>query len=384
MNPGSAPTPARWLQIKSLFFECLEVPAAERLDFLTSQSGEDASLHALVFEMLDRHNQELIGFGDAPFQTPMPDRIGPYQVVSLVATSLTSLVLKAKRDDAQFDQTVAIKLLQPFAASPLALLRLESERKILATLNHPSICRLLDSGQLPTGHHYLILEWIEGISFLEHARNYDLRAKLLLFREICLIIEAAHRLLIVHRDLKPAHILMSAEGNLKILDFGIAKLLPSLQASDSKLTQQGQSPLTPAYASPEQWRGEPATASIDVFSLGILLGELLTGKHPFGASPALPHEWAARITSGELPSFESIPNRLQAIASMALKTDALMRYSTVESFRRDIENFLDDKPLLAKSNSRLHDVFSFFRRNRKYLLPATLTLAFAAFEVHQY
>jgi serine/threonine protein kinase len=191
----------------------------------------------------------------------------------------------------------------------------------------------------------LILEWIEGTSFLDHARSLDLRSKLLLFCDICSVIEAAHRLLVVHRDLKPAHILITPQGNLKILDFGIAKLIQSTNSTDSQLTQYGQAPLTPAYASAEQWRGDPATPSFDVFSLGVLFAELLTGNHPFGASPALPHEWASRIAAGQPVGLTGLKADLRAIAAMAIEQNPSQRYLSVEAFRRDIENYLDHKPL---------------------------------------
>ncbi len=376
--------PARWLQIKSLFFDALDQPTGERAAFLSLQTVDDPDLHQVVSQMLLQHSREVEGFEPNPPQPAYPSRFGPYKVTGLVASTLTTLVLKAVRDDGLFDQTVAIKLIHPSAVSPTTLLRLESERRILATLNHPNICRLLDSGQLPTGQHYLILEWIEGTSFLDHARSLDRRSKLLLFRNICLVIETAHRLLVVHRDLKPAHILITPQGNLKILDFGIAKLIQSATSSDSQLTQYGQTPLTPAYASAEQWRGDPATPGFDVFSLGILFAELLTGNHPFGPSPALPHEWAARIAAGQPEGLTGLNADLRAIAAMAIQHDVGHRYSSVEAFRRDIENYLDRKPLLARPNHRLHDAFLWLRRNNRFLIPAGLVLAFTAFEAQQY
>jgi serine/threonine-protein kinase len=376
--------PARWLQIKSLFFDALDQPTGERAAFLSAQTVDDPELHQVVSQMLLQHLREVEGFEPDPAQPTYPARFGPYKVTALVASTLTTLVLKAIRDDGLFDQTVAIKLIHPSSVSPVTLLRLESERRILATLNHPSICRLLDSGQLPTGQHYLILEWIEGTSFLDHARSLDLRSKLLLFCDICSVIEAAHRLLVVHRDLKPAHILITPQGNLKILDFGIAKLIQSTNSTDSQLTQYGQAPLTPAYASAEQWRGDPATPSFDVFSLGVLFAELLTGNHPFGASPALPHEWASRIAAGQPVGLTGLKADLRAIAAMAIEQNPSQRYLSVEAFRRDIENYLDHKPLLARPDSHLHDLWLWLVRNKTYLIPVSIILAFALFEAQQY
>ena len=188
----------------------------------------------------------------------------------------------------------------------------------------------------------------------------------------------------VHRDLKPAHILITPQGNLKILDFGIAKLIQSTNSGDSQLTQYGQSPLTPAYASAEQWRGDPATPSFDVFSLGVLFAELLTGNHPFGPSPALPHEWASRIAAGNPVGLAGLKADLRAIVAMALERNASQRYLSVEAFRRDIENYLDHKPLLARPDSSLHDLWLWLIRNKTYLIPASIVLAFTFFEAQQY
>ncbi len=383
MTPAPNLPAEKWPQIKALFFAALDQPTGERASFLNRQTEQDLELREIVATMLDAHQREVSGFELEPTGELYPNRFGPYRVTSLVATTLSTLVLRAERDDGQFEQTVAIKLIQPSAVSPQILYRLETERQILATLNNPAICRLLDSGQLSTGQHYLILEWIEGVPFLEHAKLLDQRAKLLLFREICLVIESAHHLLIVHRDLKPAHILVTPQGNLKILDFGIAKLLQSNSHIDSLATQPGHSPLTPAYASPEQWRGDPATPSFDIFSLGILFAELLTGQHPFGTSPALPHEWASRIHAGQPQGLRLIKGDLQAIARKALEVNPSHRYATVESFRNDIENYLDSRPLLARPNSLLHDSALWIRRNRRYLIPLTILAAFTLFELQQ-
>lgn len=381
MMPDTPLTPSRWLQIKALFDACQDLPLAQRSAYL---AGVEPDLRLLVEAMLTWDETIVQGFDDAPPPATLPDRIGPYQVINFIASSHTSVVLKAIRQDGQFDQTVAIKLLQPIAATPTALLRLQSERRILATLNHPSICRLLDSGQLPSGQHYLVLEWIEGTPFLEHAKDFSLRSRLELFLDICRVVEAAHRLLVIHRDLKPAHILVTADGLLKILDFGIAKLLPALNAEDSRLTQSGESPLTPAYAAPEQWRGEPASAAMDVFSLGILLSEFLTGQHPFGPSPALPHEWANRITTGQPQVSRTLPTSLGALAAKAVAPRTQDRYSSVEALRLDIENYLTGRPVSARPANPLISMGLWMRRNRKYVIAAALLIALAGREVQQY
>jgi len=361
----------RWKSVKALFFEALDQPTGERDSFLIRESLNDPELRELLLEMLAQHDRSVEGFEGDSVRPQFPNRIGPYKSSHLVASTLTTIVVRADRDDGQFAQPVAIKLIHPSAVSRENLLRMESEHRILASLNHPAICRLLDSGQLSTGQHYLILEWIDGVSFLEHAAPLNLRAKLLLFQQICIVIEAAHRLLIVHRDLKPAHILVTPEGNLKVLDFGIAKLL-----EDSEATQYGKTQLTPAYACPEQWSGQPVTPGFDVFSLGVLFYELVSGRHPLGAAVAQPHEW-------EKLQLKLADRRLTSIAVQATHTDPVRRYPSVEALRRDIENYLDNKPLSAADSTLFGDCALCIKRHRAFLIPLALCVLFAAYEFFQ-
>jgi serine/threonine protein kinase len=371
---------AAWARVKEIFLSTLDQPEGEQTAFVLARTEENTVERHTVLEMLHQHQRQVPGLEEDPATPALPQVIGPYQVTQRLASTATATVLLGERNDGKFTQKVVIKVLEGAAWSEQSRQRLLNERTALAELQHPSICRLLDVGELAGRQPYLVLEWIAGQPLLDYARQRTLEEKLLLFREACLGVEAAHRRFIVHRDLKPAHLLVTESGQLKILDFGIAKLLPESGVRQSVETQYGQSPLTPAYASPEQWRGEAATAGFDVFSLGVVLFELLTGRHPFGPSPALPHEWAARILEGEpamLSEFEgSLRGDLSAIAIKSVAKVAGDRYATVEDFRRDIEAFLERRPVSARGNDWRYASGLWFRRNRKFLLPLGLSLFF--------
>lgn len=344
--------PARWQKVKQVFWDALDQPTGEREQWLQERTDCDTGLRAMVLSMLGTH-----GIEDAEqFAPPLPERVGPYRIEGLVARRATSLVLRGERDDGTFAQKVAIKVLLLPAMDAVAQRRFAAERRVLGTLRHPNLCRILDAGELEAGPPYLVLEWIEGKPLLEYCRGLTLRRKLRMFCRLCEAIEAAHAQLVIHRDLKPEHVLVTDEGELKVLDFGIAKLLHTAEAHVDG-TLPGATPLTPAYASPEQWREEPASPLMDVFSLGVIFFEMLAGRHPYGDVPAKAHEWAERITRGQaLELRQAAPgmNRdLDAIAAKALAAGD-RRYGSVREFRQDVEAFLAQRPVEARGGLRLY------------------------------
>src|SRR5437868_3945156 len=233
--------------------------------------------------------------------------IGPYRILRRIGQGGMGAVYLAQRDDAEFKQQVAIKLVKRGMDTEFVLRRFRNERQILAALNHPNIARLLDGGTTSDGRPYFVMEYIEGKPITEYADEQRLSTaeRLQLFQEVCAAIHYAHQNLVIHRDIKPSNILVTAEGTPKLLDFGIAKLLnPDLAAQTLEATAVAIRLMTPEYASPEQVKGEAITTASDVYSLGVLLYELLTGHRPYRLNSHAPHE-VARVVCEEEPRLPS-------------------------------------------------------------------------------
>ncbi|HYH46558.1 MAG TPA: serine/threonine-protein kinase, partial [Thermoanaerobaculia bacterium] len=303
----------RWSEVKSLLAEALEVPPDERPAFFARLNAEPA-LVAEVEELLAL-GPRADGFIDEPlfsFGQPAPalqagSRLGPWRLLRPLGQGGMGTVYLAERADGAFELTVAVKLLKIGLDSAELISRFEAERHILARLIHPNIARLLDGGTSDDGRPYLVMEHVEGEPIDQYCDRHRLptRARLELFRDVCSAVQLAHQNLVVHRDLKPANILVTAEGTVKLLDFGIAKLLAphpadAEAATAPTLAQLGGAPLTPRYASPEQVRGEPITTASDVYSLGVVLYELLTGHRPYRFETLSPAE-VERVVCGERP-----------------------------------------------------------------------------------
>src|SRR5580700_9910919 len=283
-------TPEQWAEVKRVFMGAAELELEARQDYLRRECP-DQDLRREVTSLLNYSSRE-IPSADAAIasaaaalaQEPDPDerligtRLGPYRVEAIAGHGGMGAVYRASRDDAEFRQQVAIKLVRVAAETPDTLRRFRQERQILARLSHPNIARLLDGGSTPEGVPYLVMEFIEGEPVTAWCDRNALAVgdRLRLFLLVCEGVEFAHRNLVVHRDLKPANILVTKDGTPKLLDFGIAKLLdPDAGNEASTLTGLV---MTPEYASPERVRGEPASTAADVYSLGLILYELLTGK----------------------------------------------------------------------------------------------------------
>jgi eukaryotic-like serine/threonine-protein kinase len=405
----------RWHSVERIFDETLELPERDRAAFLAQACDGDQTLQREVESLLAAHykaNGFLVASAakcaSATNTTTVTaqQRIGPYQLLCEIAQGGMGTVWLAARADDQYQQQVAIKLLKAESSAPHIAERLRYERQILADLNHPNIARLLDGGTTESGQPYIVMEYIAGMPIDEYCRAHQLTLceRLQLFRQVCAAVEYAHQHLIIHRDLKPANILVTADGTPKLLDFGIAKLL---QADPKQIaqTRTGQTPMTPAYASPEQVRNEKLTTTSDVYALGVVLYELLTGRSPYQLKNNTFSEMMRAICEQEptRPSFVTkseaasqksegkkkrgqlstsdfrlltslLKGDLDSIVLMALRKEPTARYSSVEQFSADIRRYLDGLPTLARKGTFAYRAVKYVRRYKVPVAAATLIL----------
>ena len=337
-------------------------------------------------------------------------RFGPYQIVREIGRGGMGAVYLAARADDQFKQRVALKILRGAFNPHDVLRRFKHERQILATLSHPNICTLLDGGSTPSGEPYLVMDYIEGISIDRYCdRNgLSIRQRIELFRQVCSAVQYVHQNLIVHRDLKPGNILVTPDGVAKLLDFGIAKILkPELIMTVLDATATGTHVMTPAYASPEQVRGEPITTASDVYSLGVILYELLTGRRPYRLKSGSAHELPRAILEDEpekpstaitrvdksplekpvtveelsrqratLPDklYRRLKGDIDNILLKALRKEPQRRYSSVELFSEDLRRHLESLPVSAHQDSFSYRAAKFFQRHKVPVIAAAIAL----------
>jgi len=394
-----------WTRVEELFNCALQKPESERDAWLASQTGLDPLLQTEVQSLLDadRRHEELnaqapahrcdsVAGVDAGGEfLERGQRFGPYQTERLLGRGGMGAVYLARRADGQFDQTVALKVMAAYLAGEEFVNRFRNERQLLATLTHPNITRLLDGGVAAGGDPYLVMEYIEGQPLDEYCdhRRLPVEARIRLFLQVCEAVEFAHRNLIVHGDLKPANILVTAEGTVKLLDFGTAKVL---RYPGGKVTQFAL--MTPRYASPEQLRGDLINTQSDLFSLGVILYELLTGTWPFG-DPKSPADGMDRVLRGRGPNTpprvvtvaaaenRSVsPDRLRhhltgdlsTILLKMLDTDPGQRYGSVREAKEDLELFRQGRPVRARPHSAWYVTRKFVRRNRLAVFAAGLSV----------
>ncbi len=404
----------RWEQIKSIFSTALDLVGDERNTFLDEACGDDSLLRREVEELLDMDGEgrSLLLEGrlvaDEKVALPNPNsllgtRIGPYRVKEFIGQGGMGAVYLAERDD-DFTQKVALKLIRPGFDSAEAVARFRVERQILAHLQHPGIARLLDGGMTADGQPYLVMEYVAGtpITTFCDTNRYPIGQRLRLFRMVCAAVQFAHRNLIVHRDLKPSNILVTQSGEVKLLDFGIAKLLdPAASDVPVQRTQTEMRMLTPEYAAPEQVRGEPVTTATDVYALGVLLYELLTGHLPYRLrkrrqaemeriiceeAPARPSTAIGEIeeivqpdgtTETLTPERVSTARATQAarlrralrgdldnVVMMALRKEPARRYASADQMAMDLGRYLDGHPVIARKDTFSYRASKFVRRNR--------------------
>ncbi len=279
-----------WRRARLLFHQAVELPAAARAEWVRERTAGETTLQGLLLALLEAHEQSggvatggAFGALEEEPALACGTRLGPWRVEREVGRGGMGAVYLACRDDGRFEQRVAIKVLRRGLDADELVLRFETERRILASLAHPHIARLFDGGSTPGGRPYFVMEYIDGQPLGQYAetQRLSLEARLRLFLGLASAVDYAHRSLVVHRDLKPANILVGADGVPKLLDFGIAKLLDPNAPGGA--TAVGLRPMTPDYASPEQRAGGVVTTATDVYALGLVLFELLTGHNPQSA-----------------------------------------------------------------------------------------------------
>ena len=375
--------------IDEIFSAALALSGDERRAYLFERCGDDDAMRSEVEQLLgaadsddeldalmsgarDRLMRSVFD-GDADIEDLTGQRINHWQLEQQIARGGLATVYKAQRIDGEFQQTAAFKVLRRGLDTDDLIARFRAERQILSTLKHPAIAQILDGGALDDGRPYLVLEFVDGVSITEYcaAGNLGVRDKVILVIEVLRALHHAHQHLVVHRDVKPSNILVSADGNVSLLDFGIAKLLdPESMPGASALTRTGVSLLTPGYGSPEQHAGETVTTASDVYQVGLVLYELLTGQRPFEdlahrQTRTLPAP--SRSLQGK-PGFRAVQGDLDAIVGKATHSDRTQRYSSANEMVVDLRRFLDGLPVVAQPDSVAYRLKKLLRRN-PWLLP---------------
>ena len=380
---GRSPTD-RFRRVDAIFDAVLDLPTSEQAAFIDQECGGDEALRAEVLELV-RAYHHADSFLESPAARiaaplleaaaaiggPVPDRVGPFRVVREIGRGGMGQVFLGERADGQFDQRVAIKLIQQ--GSHGLLRRFVDERRILALLEHPGIARLVDGGITDGGLPYFAMELIEGEPIDRYCDAHDLTLdqRLELFAGVCDAVAYAHQRLVIHRDLKPSNILVTANGQVKLLDFGIAKLLGGPEREG--LTRTGFLVMTPEFAAPEQVRGAPVGTTTDVYSLGVLLYLLLTGGRPYdlrGKSPAeierivcvdVPPKPSSQVPA---PFGRRLRGDLDLIVMTALQKEQRRRYQSPAALAEDLRRFRDGRPILARPDSARYRFRKFVSRNR--------------------
>ncbi len=367
------PAPSeRFRRLKTLFAEALERPPEERAAFVDEASGADVAFAAELRGLLEAHTkdegflEEIVADG-ARGVVPagggtLRGRFGVYEILEELGSGGMGTVFLARRADAEYEAKVAVKIVRPGLFSTETLRRFRAERQALARLAHPGIARLLDGGTTGEGIPYLVMEHVEGqpIDVYADAHGLDREARILLFRSVCAAVQYAHARLIVHRDIKPANILVTREGEPKLLDFGIAKFLGE---EDPGLTRAGERVLTPDYASPEQIRGEPVTTATDVYSLGVVLYRLLTGRSPYRFPSGRSSE-IEKIVCEQKPEPPGLSDDLDTILGKALAKEPARRYASVVELSEDLRRCLTNEPVAARPDTLAYRASKFVRRHR--------------------
>ncbi|MGI8837151.1 MAG: protein kinase domain-containing protein [Pyrinomonadaceae bacterium] len=417
--------PARWQEIKSVFQSALEYdPGAARAAFLNAScSGNEtlrSEVEALIAadeaapDFIDESAFEVVTslLAAEEIESPAGRRIGSYEIVREIGRGGMGAVYLAERADDQYHKQVAIKLIKRGMDTDFIVRRFRNERQILANLDHPNIAGLVDGGTTEDGLPYFVMEYIDGQPIDEYAdtRQLSISERLKLFRSICSAVHFAHQNLVIHRDLKPSNIVVTEDGTVKLLDFGIAKILRADQSQATEVTDFRM--MTAEYASPEQVRGLPMTTASDTYSLGVILFKLLTGRRPYYFRNKLPDEVARVICEKDAPrpstvvgrtedqpkSAESKENTLTSasiseardatpkklsrqlrgdldnIVLMSMRKEAQRRYASVEHFSEDIRRYLENLPINARKDTFSYHSSKFVRRNKIAVAAAAFVL----------
>ncbi|HUK00684.1 MAG TPA: serine/threonine-protein kinase [Steroidobacteraceae bacterium] len=395
-------SPERWQRVQDVFHQAHALRDLARERYLNEACQNDPGLRSSIDSLLaaDAAPNAIL---DRPFGQDFPRaalgededrwigrRVGAYEIVACIGHGGMGSVYRARRADSQYEKEVAIKLVRAGFGTELLLRRLRSERQILAGLDHPNIARLLDGGVTESGEPFLVLELVDGRPIDEYceARQLPLTDRLRLFREVCAAVSHAHRHLVVHRDLKPANILVTDEGAIKLLDFGIAKLLQGMPLEGAELepTRTLHRALTPAFSSPEQILGLPLTTSTDVYSLGVVLFHLIVGCSPYRGPLMSTSDALREVCEGEVerpsiaalrrpgsPQNRRVPHdELDDITLRALRKEPAKRYSSADDLSEDVRRYLSGLPVMARGDRWSYRAQKFWRRHRLSLTAAAI------------
>lgn len=419
-------SPERYQQIKQVFDRVVGLPPAERLPALERICAGDKTLRDEVERVLSSDNSAgsfletpaAPAVGQIVSQTAtkslVGNRIGPYEILSEIGRGGMGTVYLASRADDQFRKLVAIKVVNPDNGADTLIARFRRERQILANLEHPNIAQLLDGGTAPDGSPYLVMEYVGGMPIDEYcdSRRLSVADRLRLFRTVCSAVHYAHQNLIVHRDLKPTNILVKADGTIKLLDFGIAKLLnPDPAATPLERTATAMRIMTPDYASPEQTRGDPITTASDIYTLGVVLYELLSGHRPYRSLaetqgdrvPEKPSVAVSRVEQVKGDDGEAVARTsrtvaterstkpgtlrrmlagdLDAIVLKALEKNPVSRYGSAERLAEDVQRRLDGLPVMARGETPAYRLAKFLFRHKAAVAVLTLIFVLLAFAI---
>ena len=406
-------TPEQWRALAPYLDRALEMGEEERASWIASLGAQDPELGAQLAVLLEEHKHlDKIGFMERPATLGDSPKLagqtaGPYTLISLLGQGGMGSVWLAERSDGRFERRVAVKFVNIALAGHGNEPRFKREGAILGRLSHPHIAELMDAGVAENGVPYLVLEYVEGAHIDQYCdeHNLDIPQRLRLFLDVASAVAHAHASLIVHRDIKPSNVLVSKEGKVKLLDFGIAKLLEGEGESGAEtlLTMQGGRALTPQYAAPEQLTGGAITTATDVYALGVLLYVLLTGQHPAGKNLSSPAELVKAIVDTEPRRASEMvtvsrgekenatanaahrtttPEKLSrllrgdldTIVAKALKKNAVERYSSVAALADDVQRYLKHEPIGARADTFAYRAAKFVRRNRTAVALATLAV----------
>jgi serine/threonine protein kinase/tetratricopeptide (TPR) repeat protein len=394
---------SRWERVQTVFHLAADLPETDRRQYVVEECADDPTLADEVLAMLDEdargdslldrdvsHLARAVLDGATVPIAPV-ESFGPYRISSVLGEGGMGVVYLAERAD--LGSKAAIKILRDAWLSPARRERFAAEQRTLAQLNHPSIARLFDADTLPDGTPWFVMEYVEGMPLTAYCDTHasTIAERLRLFREVGEAVQHAHRHAIIHRDLKPSNILVTQDGTVKLLDFGIAKQLESLDGADQ--TRTGLRPMTPAYAAPEQVRAGRLGIHTDVYSLGVVLYELLAGRLPFDFDGKTPSDVERAIVEEE-PERPSVAARgtpalpigtsrrdsasrtswadLDVLCLKAMHKDPARRYASVEALIRDVDHYLAGEPLEARPDSLRYRADKFVRRNWRPVLYAAL------------
>jgi eukaryotic-like serine/threonine-protein kinase len=388
-----------WSLVEALFEGALERPLAERRQYLADACANDPELLAEVESLLENDRDaenvlrsmvadDLTEMTRSSISADLGSQVGPYLLVRELDSGGMGVVYLAVRSDDHYFQIVAIKMIRKGLESPELVQRFRVERQVLATLNHPNIGAILDGGETKDGRPFIVMEYVEGqpITQASEAQGLSIRERIDVFRSLCCAVHYAHQKLIIHRDIKPSNVLVTPEGVVKLIDFGTSKPLePQLFLKDETPTGGGLGMMTPDYASPEQLQGKPLSTATDVYSLGVLLFELLTGSRPYKLRSLAPSAQQRVLTPPEVRKPSSAPDLskrrrkeiagdLDKIVMTATDHDPAQRYQSVQHLEEDLLRYLQGKPIAARNASFIYRVRKLVQRHKAMMATVSATI----------